>query len=535
MADAARLKKKAAEYEAKRQWDRAISVYEQIVADTSTSVREADIPLYNRLGDLHMRMGNAGRAVSLYEKAVDLYAELGFFNNAIALCNKILRQSPNRTSVYYKLGKIAAKKGFNSDAKQNFLEYASRMQRIGQPEEAFRALKEFADLCPGQDDVRLMLAEQLYRVGKKTDALEQLQILHEQLEAEGRDSEAAATVERMRAISPNVQPRRSSGPVKRHTDSLVFLDLSEDTASPPPKTQPVEGLEPTSMTATAAQTDRPLTPKEFATVDLPAPAEEHLGPEERSLSETGGEPVLGLQPTAFVPPGLPGLVGFDPASFESPEPPLAPLPPPNTAEQAVFKDVGSPGMDRSRPLTPAVGAPPLEKPDDQLIDLGEWLRAGQTPPTTRMTATAEVPAEGQQADFDEMLEKFKQGIAQNVDAEDYGSHYDLGIAFKEMGLIDEAIAEFQKALRSPQHRVATYEALGQCFVDKQQYDVAITLLSRALEEQGFEDEQGLGVLYLLGVANESMKRHADAAAYYQRVLALNTRFRDVADRLAAVT
>lgn len=540
MADAARLKKKAAEYEAKRQWDRAISVYEQIVADTSTAVREADVPLYNRLGDLHMRMGNAGRAVSLYEKAVDLYAELGFFNNAIALCNKILRQSPNRTSVYYKLGKIAAKKGFNSDAKQNFLEYASRMQRIGQPEEAFRALKEFADLCPGQDDVRLMLAEQLYRVGKKTDALEQLQILHEQLHAEGRDSEAAATVERMRAISPNVQPRRASGPVKRHTDSLVFLDLSEETAPAPAKTQPVEGLEPTSMTATVVQTDRPLTPKEFATVELPPPAEEHLGPEERSMSETGGEPVLGLQPTAFVPPGLPGLVGFDPASFASPEPPLAPLPPPTTAETRVFEDVGPPSIERAlggRPLTPtpAPGVPAVEQPDDQLIDLGEWLRAGQTPPTTRMTATAEIPAAGQQADFEEMLEKFKQGIAQNVDAEDYGSHYDLGIAFKEMGLLDEAIAEFQKALRSPQHRVATYEALGQCFVDKQQYDVAITLLSRALEEQGFEDEQGLGVLYLLGVANESLKRHADAASFYQRVFALNTRFRDVADRLAAVT
>jgi hypothetical protein len=206
----------------------------------------------------------------------------------------------------------------------------------------------------------------------------------------------------------------------------------------------------------------------------------------------------------------------------------------------ILGEVATPTMDRTlggRPLvpTPAPGVPPVEQPDDQLIDLGEWLRAGQTPPTTRMTATAEIPPEGQQADFDEMLEKFKQGIAQNVDAEDYGSHYDLGIAFKEMGLVDEAIAEFQKALRSPEHRVATYEALGQCFVDKQQYDVAITLLSRALEEQGFEDEQGLGVLYLLGVANESLKRHADAAGFYQRVFALNTRFRDVADRLAAVT
>jgi len=48
----------------------------------------------------------------------------GFFNNAIALCNKILRNSPGRASIYYKLGKISAHKGFVSDAKINFLEYA---------------------------------------------------------------------------------------------------------------------------------------------------------------------------------------------------------------------------------------------------------------------------------------------------------------------------------------------------------------------------------------------------------------------------
>ena len=138
------------------------------------SDEERDVPLYNRVGDLHCRVGNTDEAINFYEKAVDLYAEGGFFNNAIALCNKILRYSPNRSSAYYKLGLISAKKGFNSDAKQNFLEYADRMQKGGKLDEAFRALKEFADLCPGQDDVRLMLADQLIKADRKPEALEQL-------------------------------------------------------------------------------------------------------------------------------------------------------------------------------------------------------------------------------------------------------------------------------------------------------------------------------------------------------------------------
>ncbi len=144
--------------------------------------RELDVALFNRVGDLLLRQGNVADAVDYYEKAVDLYAEGGFFNNAIALCNKILRHSPGRDSIYYKLGKISAQKGFNSDAKQNFLEYADRMQKAGQLDEAFRALKEFADLCPDQDDIRLMLADQLSKKDRKNEAIEQLQVLYEKFE-----------------------------------------------------------------------------------------------------------------------------------------------------------------------------------------------------------------------------------------------------------------------------------------------------------------------------------------------------------------
>src|SRR5512133_171089 len=160
MSNIAKLKKKALELEQKKQFDKALAVYVQII-ESNTDGDELDVGIYNRVGDLMLRQGNVGQALSYYENAVDLYAEQGFFNNAIALCNKVLRQNPGRTSIYYKLGKISARKGFISDAKQNFLEYADRMQKSGQLDEAFRALKEFADLCPDQDDIRLMLADQL--------------------------------------------------------------------------------------------------------------------------------------------------------------------------------------------------------------------------------------------------------------------------------------------------------------------------------------------------------------------------------------
>jgi len=173
-------------------------------------------------------------------------------------------------------------------------------------------------------------------------------------------------------------------------------------------------------------------------------------------------------------------------------------------------------------------------PDDDFIDLGSWLRDDEPVRSTRMVTSDPAPTGDEQADFDEMLRRFKEGVAANVEDEDFASHYDLGVAYKEMGLVDEAIAEFQKSLRGDTHRVRSYEALGQCFVEKGQYEVALTLLYRGVESTRADDQQLVGVLYLLGYASEVLSRHADALRYYQRVFAVDIEFRDVAQRVAAI-
>ena len=259
----AKLRKRAADFEAKKQFDRALSLYIQLLEEAGRDLDDGDLQLFNRVGDLLQRQGNVTEALAYYEKAVDVYAERGFLNNAIALCNKILRQSPARTAVYYKLGKISATKGFKSDAKKNFLEYADRMQKAGHVDEAFRALKEFADLCPDQDDIRLMLAEWLQKENRKSEAIEQLEVLYSKLEAEGRQAEARATIDRIKAIDPAVTPRASGAWQAQKSNDLVFLDLDAEVMPPPAR---VAGLG-----APAAATEaRPRTPVPPAAPRIPA-------------------------------------------------------------------------------------------------------------------------------------------------------------------------------------------------------------------------------------------------------------------------
>ena len=61
---------------------------------------------------------------------------------------------------------------------------------------------------------------------------------------------------------------------------------------------------------------------------------------------------------------------------------------------------------------------------------------------------------------------------ENVSPEDFNTHFDLGIAYREMGLMREALAEFELVLVSPDHRLKAREMLGRCCFDMQRYDEA---------------------------------------------------------------
>ena len=866
MPDVAKLKKKAAEFELKKQFDKALAVYVEILDGYDTSDDEVDVSLFNRVGDLYLKQGSVGDAVDYYEQAVDLYAEGGFHNNAIALCNKILRNSPGRASVYYKLGKISAQKGFKGDAKKNFLEYADRMQSSGKIDEAFRALKEFADLCPDQDDIRLMLADQLSKKGRTEEAIEQFQLLYVRYSHEGRDAEASATIERMKSIDPAAEPRALGDAPSRSAADLVFLDLDDskpakpvshqakratlgleliDTGSQPaidapapdasatpivssaaiPAPSPVadildtpvmepalldgmaraddferaagmetpgllDGLQTTSFDASDAATssgdlldfeptsfgsaEPPTAPAEaapiddlmdfdppagdvahapvadldFGEIDLGAPAmddapakrgnspslmglplladedglassteraevsaedesatiggdlelilpdAEEAAPSDAAASDVADElPLLDLElphpgeATASVEEAATGAA-LDGDAFEMADDELAtiPTPPPARRQSTVIAghdvellralsesdpddnglrrrlaeamlesgdreggvrelEAAMVGFERSDDLAaaskiadeivllnpssvkhhqkrveyafrtnergrlieaylqlaealfragqmeksraiylrvidlapdeqraqaalesfpapeaepePPAPAPksrqtgtsrvgtsaptrapatitPSPTPDDEFINLGDWLRDDEAPKDTRMIVDEKEPTGDEEADFQDMLKKFKQGISDNVEEEDHQSHYDLGVAYKEMGLLDEAISEFQKALRAPSNRVPTYEALGQCFIEKEQYPMAATILGRALNEPGMTENQLIGVLYLLGRCAQERGQRQLAIDYYQRVFVVDIQFQDVSERLATV-
>src|SRR6266545_4445961 len=144
----------------------AIEAWLEILKEQEEAAEDnPDLSIFNRVGDLYLKVKEPAKAADYYDKAVDKYAELGFHNNAIAMCNKVLRNAPGRQTTYLKLAKLYASKGFMAEAKQNFVEYAERMQKAGKIQQAFAALKEFTDLSGEAASLRETLEEHLAMYG----------------------------------------------------------------------------------------------------------------------------------------------------------------------------------------------------------------------------------------------------------------------------------------------------------------------------------------------------------------------------------
>src|SRR5207249_3977594 len=214
---------------------------------------------------------------------------------------------------------------------------------------------------------------------------------------------------------------------------------------------------------------------------------------------------------------------------------LAPVatPPPEPPAKPKAKVRETEGKTAARDAKMTVRDEAVEAGD--FVDLSAMILEDDLPVRdTRMKVADEEPTGDEERDFQEMLARFKQGIDENIDEGDFQSHYDLGVAFKEMGLLDEAIAELQKALRAPDGKLRSSEALGVCFLDKGAYVVAESILRRALDLPASGDQERLGVLYWLGRALEEQGKRFEARALYGRVFAVDIRFRDVRERAKAL-
>ncbi len=200
-----------------------------------------------------------------------------------------------------------------------------------------------------------------------------------------------------------------------------------------------------------------------------------------------------------------GALAGKPAAREEPRGDTVPItgrpqPPPAPAE---------PRVAAASPVRPAIGAPASPRESD--------------------------------ASLREVFDEFRAELGElGSEEEDPETHYNLGIAYREMGLLDEAIGEFQKVAkgndkgRAFRYAMQCCTLLGLSFMEKGQPQIAVLWYERALQTPGLDSESVLALRYDLGVAQELAGDEAAARKSFSQVYAMNIDYRDVAERIATL-
>jgi tetratricopeptide (TPR) repeat protein len=305
------------------------------------------------------------------------------------------------------------------------------------------------------------------------------------------------------ADAPTVTPEEPAAPEPTYYEAAAAADaepsITEFSFERAPEVAAAPALEPTAAEPVAEVQDAIQEVAESAPLEI--------------LHERGGDVLDDFVNDLEAALGDDFLLGGD-------KPAAQPSMPPPLAEPVMSAAAFSPATE----IAPAFNVPPAAQPA---------LAAVATAPAFAERGSAEAGASLLQDLFDEFKEDLEEGSGQTEDPE---THYNLGVAFKEMGLLDEAIGELQKVCQAIDRgqpfsqSMQAFTWLANCFVEKGVPEASFKWYQKALSAAD-NDETRTAIHYELARAYEAAGMKPEAVRHFMEVYSANIDYRDVAERI----
>jgi tetratricopeptide (TPR) repeat protein len=191
-----------------------------------------------------------------------------------------------------------------------------------------------------------------------------------------------------------------------------------------------------------------------------------------------------------------------------------------------FYDLGVALEKEASPASP----PAQKKKSEDFFDLAAELRDELS--NAAITTRRDVPPEDQS--LDDIFEEFKKGVEQQAVKEDTDTHYNLGVAYKEMGLLEDAIAEFIMTHEGEPWYIQSRYMLGLCYMEMGEYQNAVAEIFTALNygmSRGMAAQERIAMQYDLGLAYQGFGNIKEAMSEFQQVADVDPSYRDTAAKL----
>ncbi|HWP49908.1 MAG TPA: tetratricopeptide repeat protein [Candidatus Limnocylindrales bacterium] len=512
----------------------------------------------NALGDIYAKQGLNDKAKEYYVRAGRLFAEDGFTLKAIAVYKKAQRTKPDSADTYIELANLYVQKGLIGDAKLNYMTAGELLRQAGAMKESLDVFRKAVDLDPENITLHLKLAEQY----EKSRFVEEasglyLDIAHKYIH-QGMISEGAELYKKVISIQPeNVDLQFE----------LVYLYLNQNlleegigllekiqeqySHSIPILEKIAEAYSRIRKLDKAARIYQRLVELDPSNkvyrsrLGLPTPFDQSPQEEITDLTQ-----IADLEPGSLNFGEEPPLLQFEPVEPASqtrgtPDQTLEWNPPTVKKES---DDLSGVDLPEGVSLVSAAPEPPTSTPPPGETNSGYFDLAARLDTSLKISQEYEVQMTQNPSDskiqikvdavnrvggdnVGDIIKEFKKSVLDEVGEEDYETHYELGIAYKEMNLLDDAIEEFKLAALSPAKYMECSSMIGLCLAEKGEYDQAIAHLKEALEKSGFDPEQYLNIRYELARIYEEAGQPDQALKLYKEIYQVNPQFMDVAQRL----
>ncbi len=532
---------------------KAIAVYKQVL-----KLDAANIDVHNKLAELYTKQRLIVDAVSEYSFLVSAFEKKGRVGDAMDILKKMIGIDPENVGIRLKIADFYHEQGFDKDALVEYSVIFSKLMAQGKADKAEKIYHTILHVYPVEPQIFTGLCD-IYK--NKADTAQYLKYAHKLADIyrnKGEVDSAKAVAQEILAAVPDdaesldflnrfnvsaAMEKAQEGPKKplpeavdihEHVEEpLIDFNLIEAEASPkaqrpgnaleeketkageapliempemptaatapPPAAEPVEEAPLISLSEAAPPSAVPEIEMDIEMEGFETPAA-HSGA--RAVPEAGAEISEVIEPVEAEP--------VEEAAFK-PEAPVAPSRP---VEAPVHAESGAEGMARPG--------------EEEFVDLAAEIGLEELGMEEAVKDMAESFTAGAGKDT---AEEFESGIESQLGKEDSETHYNLGIAYMEMELFNEACKQFKIAVKDPAIEFYCLTRLGLCCMSLSKPDEAVQYYLKALKVKNRGEDERKGAMYELALAYESAGNRGDAAGLYRSIHALDPGYREAAAKV----
>ncbi len=582
------LKIKAKNAMTKNKLDEAIQLYEKIL-----SLNPEDPVTMNEIAEAYKKKGDLNNAKKYLWDALEAYKNLEYYPNATAIAKKLLNLGEDELEIMEIMADLYSKQGLIGDAISTYYGLAEKFMKENDIDGVLSTYKKIVELTPKKADIRLKLADIFVSQKKIDEAIEQYQEVEKIYREQGRVDDAdqiKMKIAQLRGEAVEEAPAQPSEAGKAGEEEFVF-EQAKPVFEESKETAPVEEAEPLVEEEVAESIEEELVSAiegGETIVGVPQPetasvekavsdwmdwvtlaelyesvqsiddAVEYYTKAADYFFETGDyeraeelyAKISKLKPFELRP--IQKLIqialktndkskaieayislhiclkkrGAEEEAQKALEKALK-IDPHHPALQEYFPELAVEEDVKEEVKEEKVAKEEKKEEVVAEINFEELLKEEEEAISIKL----QEPTPGEE-NIDYLLEQFKEKIFENISTEDFSSHYDLGLSYKEMGLIDEAINEFKIAMRGERERLKSLEMLGLCYEDKGELKTAELIYKRAIEKETQKDPvKMLAFHYHLGDIYARQGKLKEAIKEFKEIVEIDPEFGDVKEKI----